>query len=115
MYLGERAEQCGLMGHCTHQFVAEGNGNIYPCDFYCTDEWLLGNINSESLEAMANSQKAKDFIMESLPVRKECKECRFYPLCRAGGCKRNKESEDYCIAYKRFFGACMPLFRVFRK
>ena len=42
MYLGEKPEQCGLMGHCTHQFVAEGNGNIYPCDFYCTDEWLLG-------------------------------------------------------------------------
>ena len=115
MYLGERAEQCGLMGHCTHQFVAEGNGNIYPCDFYCTDEWLLGNINESSLESMANGDKAKQFIMESLGVRKECKECRFYPICRAGGCKRNKESEDYCQAYKRFFGACLPLFRMFRK
>ena len=115
MYLGERAEQCGLMGHCTHQFVAEGNGNIYPCDFYCTDEWLLGNINSDSLENMANSQKAKDFIMESLPVKEECKKCRFYPLCRAGGCKRNRESENYCVAYKRFFSACLPLFRAFRK
>lgn len=115
MYLGERAEQCGLMGHCTHQFVAEGNGNIYPCDFYCTDEWLLGNINSDSLENMANSQKAKNFIMESLPVKEECKKCRFYPLCRAGGCKRNRESENYCVAYNRFFGACLPLFRAFRK
>ena len=115
MFLGERAEQCGLMGHCTHQFVAEGNGNIYPCDFYCTDEWLLGNINESSLESMAKGEKAKAFIMESLGVRQECKECKFYPICRAGGCKRNKESEDYCVAYKRFFSACLPLFRAFRK
>ena len=115
MYLGERAEQCGLMGHCTHQFVAEGNGNIYPCDFYCTDEWLLGNINESSLEEMAKGEKAKAFIMESLPVPQKCKECRFMPLCRAGGCKRNRESADYCESYKRFFSACLPLFRVFTK
>ena len=115
MYLGERAEQCGLMGHCTHQFVAEGNGNIYPCDFYCTDEWLLGNINESSLEAMAKGEKAKQFIMESLPVPQKCKDCRFMPLCRAGGCKRNRESADYCESYKRFFSACLPLFRMFRR
>ncbi len=115
MFLGERAEQCGLMGHCTHQFVAEGNGNIYPCDFYCTDEWLLGNINEDSLESMAKGEKAKAFIMESLGVREECKNCKYYPICRAGGCKRNRESEDYCVAYKRFFSACLPLFRAFRK
>lgn len=115
MFLGERAEQCGLMGHCTHQFVAEGNGNIYPCDFYCTDQWLLGNINDDSLESMAKGDKAKQFIMESLGVRKECKECKYYPICRGGGCKRNRESEDYCLAYKRFFSACLPLFRAFRK
>ena len=46
-FLGNPTEQCGMCGHCMHQFVAEGNGNIYPCDFYCTDEWLLGNINDE--------------------------------------------------------------------
>lgn len=113
MYLGERAEQCGLMGYCTHQFVAEGNGNIYPCDFYCTDEWLLGNINEQSLEEMAKSEKAETFIKESLTVPERCKACKFYPICRAGGCKRNRESEDYCLAYKRFFSACLPLFRAF--
>ena len=66
IYLGDGAEQCGLMGHCTHQFVAEGNGNIYPCDFYCSDEWCLGNINEQTLEEMAKSKKAFEFIKESL-------------------------------------------------
>ncbi len=115
MYLGERPEQCGLCGFCTHQFVAEGNGNIYPCDFYCTDEWLLGSINSMSLEEMANSEKARNFIRESLTVSDECKKCRFYPLCRAGGCKRQRTDRDYCKAYKKFYSSCLPLFRMFSK
>lgn len=115
MYLGERPEQCGLCGFCTHQFVAEGNGNIYPCDFYCTDEWLLGNINEKSLEEMANGQVAHDFIKESLQVSQKCKQCRFYPLCRQGGCKRTRESADYCDSYKKFFSSCLPLFRLFGK
>ena len=42
-----------------------------------------------------------------------CKACRLYPICRAGGCKRTQLSEDYCEAYKKFFTACLPLFRVF--
>ena len=115
LYLGERAEQCGMCGHCTHQFVCEGNGNIYPCDFYCTDEWLLGNINDTDLEVMAGSEKARDFLRESLNVSEECKKCPYYPLCRAGGCKRSRTDRDYCEAYKGFFEACLPLFRIFRK
>ena len=113
MYVGRQPEQCGVCGHCMHQFVVEGNGNVYPCDFYCLDEWLLGNINSDELEAMANSKKAADFIRESLPVDPKCKACRYYPLCRGGGCKRSRADRDYCEAYKKFFSSCLPLFRVF--
>ncbi len=115
MYLGEKPEQCGLCGYCSHQFVAEGNGNIYPCDFYCTDEWLLGNINETELSEMANCDKANEFLKESLTVPEKCKECRFYPLCRAGGCKRQRNDRDYCDAYKKFFSSCLPLFRAFQR
>lgn len=112
-YLRQPTEQCGIMGHCTHQFVSEANGNIYPCDFYCTDKYLLGNINVTDLSEMVNSKIARDFIRESLIVPERCKKCNVYPVCRAGGCKRTQLSEDYCNAYKRFFNACLPLFRVF--
>lgn len=113
LYLGQGTEQCGIEGHCTHQFVSESNGNIYPCDFYCTDEYLLGNINETDFFTMANSKKATDFIRESLIIPEKCKKCRIYPMCRAGGCKRTRQSEDYCEAYKKFFSSCLPLFRVF--
>lgn len=115
MYLGEKPEQCGLCGFCTHQFVAEGNGNIYPCDFYCTDKWLLGNINNTELSDMAHGDKAIEFIKESLNTDEQCKQCPFYPLCRAGGCKRQREDRNYCEAYKKFFSSCLPLFRLFQK
>lgn len=113
LYLNQPSEQCGMQGHCSHQFVAESNGNIYPCDFYCTDEYLLGNINDSSFYELANCDKAKNFILESLGIPQKCRECKFYAVCRGGGCKRTQLSEDYCMAYKKFFSACLPLFRVF--
>ena len=114
LYLGQKTEQCGICGHCTHQFVCESSGNIYPCDFYCTDEYLLGNIKDSDFCEMANSDTARSFIMESLSLDERCKSCKVFPLCRGGGCKRLKESEDYCLSYKTFFENCLPLFRVFR-
>lgn len=113
LYLGHPTEQCGIKGHCSHQFVAEANGNIYPCDFYCTDEYFLGNIKETDFLQMEKSDTARQFIRESLKVPDRCKNCNVYPMCRAGGCKRTQQSEDYCKAYKRFFNACLPLFRVF--
>lgn len=113
LFLGQQTEQCGILGYCAHQFVAESNGNIYPCDFYCTDDYLLGNIADSDFTAMANSETAVSFIRESLSVPERCQSCKVYPLCRAGGCKRTRQSADYCAAYKKFFSSCLPLFRVF--
>lgn len=113
LFLGQRAEQCGMEGHCTHQFVIEGNGNVYPCDFYCTDEWLLGNIADTDFCELAHSDKAIQFISESLDVPERCKQCSYYKVCRGGGCKRSRSDRDYCAAYKTFFSSCLPLFRVF--
>lgn len=112
-YLRQPTEQCGIMGHCTHQYVSEANGNIYPCDFYCTDEYLLGNIKETDFLTMEKSEAAKSFIRESLRIPDRCKACNIYGICRGGGCKRTQLSEDYCKAYKRFFNSCLPLFRVF--
>ena len=45
-----------MCGHCMHQFVAEGNGNIYPCDFYCDIDFSQFNLNEES-EFAGNSHE----------------------------------------------------------
>lgn len=115
LFSGGQAEQCGLCGYCMHQFVAESNGNIYPCDFYCTDEWLLGSINDSDFDELAHCEKAISFLKESLKTEEKCKKCSYYPLCRGGGCKRTRADRDYCEAYKSFFRTCLPLFAFFRK
>lgn len=113
LYLGGRAEQCGVSGHCSPQFVVEGDGSVFPCDFYCIDEWKLGNINSISFDEMARSDRIFEFIRKSYEIKAECRDCEFFQMCRGGGCKRNRADRDYCMAYKKFFNTCLPLFKVF--
>jgi len=107
MATGRRAEQCGLYGHCGIQFIVEGNGDVFPCDFYCLDEWLLGNVNETGFKDLIRTPRAKQFIEESIPVRPECKTCSFYRLC-LGGCKRYLSDLDYCKVMKTFFQAVLP-------
>lgn len=111
------AEQCGICGHCMHQFVTESNGNVYPCDFYCVDEWLLGNINDEnqSFRMLADCDRAIEFLRESFKVQEKCKNCDIFSFCRGGGCKRQRRDRDYCEAYQRFFRTCLPSFNAFVK
>ena len=98
-----------MQGRCSVQFVVEGNGEVYPCDFYVLDEGLLGKIGETSLAEMQTSAKAKRFIAESVPLPQECRSCRYVPLCR-NGCKRERVAAGeeakrlyYCPAVKGFF------------
>lgn len=98
----QHAEQCGMEGHCCHQFVIEGDGMVYPCDFFCLDEYAMGNINETDFFALAKHPIAQKFIKESLIIEDKCKKCIYFRLCR-GGCKREKIDIDKCEAYKKFF------------
>ena len=103
----EQAEQCGMNGHCTHQFVVEADGSVYPCDFYCTDDYYLGNISTDDFSSLEHSPRAVAFIRESLEIPEQCKKCEFYMMCK-GGCKRERRDLDKCTAYKTFFRLALP-------
>ncbi|MFW5780833.1 MAG: radical SAM protein [Bacillota bacterium] len=100
------AEQCGMNGHCSYQFVIEANGNVYPCDFYCLDEYITGNINNQDFKELSKNTKAVNFIKESISLEPKCKLCKYYKLCR-GGCKRERKDIEFCKAYKIFFKECI--------
>lgn len=104
MFCGESAEQCGMQGHCNIQFVVEGNGDVYPCDFYCLDEYLLGNIKTDSFDMLSRSMSAKSFLSDTAGFDAECRTCRCFKLCRSG-CRRYKKqgSYIYCRAFKDFY------------
>ena len=110
MLNGYLPEMCGAMGYCTGQLVVEGNGNCYPCDFYCDDAHLLGNIRTASLEEMSNCPVMRKFVEESYSVDEICRSCPVIGLCR-GGCRRERDTGNtgmlhrnlYCEGRKKFF------------
>jgi len=111
MMMGMPPEQCSMNGHCTVQYVVEGDGGVYPCDFYVYDEWRLGTIGKESLAEMRNSDTAKRFIEESLVLPDKCRACIYLSICR-NGCKRDRAGEErinyYCEAWANFFNYAIP-------
>lgn len=112
MLLGEAPEMCAMRGACSPGYLVEANGNVYPCDFYALDEWLLGNINGDSFFKLAKSDAALRFLSSSRPVDRACAACEWYALCR-GGCRRDREPfvdgapglNRLCAGYRRFFAA----------
>lgn len=112
MAAGYQPESCGMSGRCTCYFVVEGNGNVYPCDFYASDEWLLGTVHDRFQDLM-EGEKARRFVTCSLPVDPKCSACKHLFLCR-GGCRRWREPfvdgepslNCLCGAYEIFFEHC---------
>ena len=110
MLLGAPPENCAMQGRCSCNLVIEGDGSVYPCDFYVLDEFRLGNIHSDTLPAMLKSDIAYTFVSKSLDIAPDCKACKWAALCR-GGCRRDREARldgpleknRFCEAYERFF------------
>jgi len=109
MVAGYAPEACNMRGQCTVNLVIEGGGNVYPCDFYALDPWLLGRVGVDSLSDMLASDRGKEFVEESLPVPEACLTCPYYPFCR-NGCKRDRvrtpDGENqlyYCESYRQFY------------
>lgn len=108
MMRGYPPESCGMAGVCSLQYVVEADGGVYPCDFYVTDAYLIGNLNTDSFPEIDQNRKSIGFIEQSHASHEQCGSCQWYPLCR-GGCRRDRETQQgiglnyYCNAYKAFF------------
>ena len=108
--MGRPPENCAMNGVCSCYFLIEGDGSVFPCDFYVLDEWKLGNVNKDSFARMLNSETAHKFVEVSRHVDEKCLKCKWQKICR-GGCRRDREPiidgkpslNKYCSAYKDFF------------
>jgi len=98
---GYEPDMCGMRGICSIQFVIEADGTVYPCDFYCLDDYVLGNIREASFRELYESACGREFLLESANIHPDCKVCRFFPLCRSG-CKRERQNGKsiYCLSYQ---------------
>lgn len=104
MLVGYPPEACDMAGVCSIQYVAESNGDIYPCDFYCLDSYLLGNITRDPIVSLDARRSALRFIEDSPNSLDDCIGCPWKALCR-GGCKRYRNEEGYrfCASMESFF------------
>lgn len=115
MLLGGPPESCGLSGRCINQHVVESDGGVYPCDFYVLDEYRLGNLNTDSFAQIEQRYDALDFADPAGFIRPECRECRWFRLCR-GGCRRDRQGaalsqigeNRLCPAFQMFFEHAVP-------
>ena len=109
---------CGIDGHCRNQFVIEADGSVYPCDFYCFDEYKTGNLAESPLQELTNSGRALGFINEKPELPPLCAECNYFPACR-GGCKRMRNvmyTTGAVCGFRIFLEKCLgPLETTVRK
>ena len=99
---------CGIHGRCQPQLVVEADGNVYPCDFYCLDEYRVGNILDNSLEEILSAGRLSP-VQKREPLPKLCGSCPYLAFC-GGGCKRMQREiactdRDSVCGYREFLNA----------
>jgi len=115
---GYPPEQCGTLGFCTGQFVVEADGSVFPCDFYCVDNWKIGSILNSSFYELYNApnmQKFRESSHYASSTENKCRDCKVYYLCR-GGCRRDRDNSIdgvagdnvYCGALYNFYCYAEP-------
>ena len=106
MLAGGQPDSCAMAGICGNALMMESDGSLYPCDFYGTDEWLLGNIGEHSFLKILKSGKETAFLEASHSVPSQCRDCPWYRLCR-NGCRRERDRQTgihrHCEAHRMFF------------
>src|SRR5699024_5087283 len=115
--MGLPAGTCATSGSCGAYAVVEGDGSVYPCDFFALDEWKLGNIHQTPLAALSAGRREQEFLQEGLDHPAPCAACRWQALCQ-GGCKRDwttgaqgGRQNYYCAAFQKFFAHAEPRLR----
>jgi len=111
-WYGEPHGICVFSPACGSALVIEHNGDIYSCDHFVDRDHLLGNILTESLTGLVNSERQRQFGLskrENLP--NYCRKCAVLFACR-GECIKNRFSVTpdgepglnyLCEGYRMFF------------
>lgn len=107
--IGLIPECCEHQNSCGNYLLIEYNGDVYPCDFFVTKEWRLGNIYEDSIEEIIEKPRYKEFAILRQHAREECEQCKWLGFCQRGCTKfrylpqMNYDAINYlCEAYKIF-------------
>lgn len=108
-YINEDPGFCVISNECANTLVIEENGDLFPCDFFMSDRWKLGNIGLNDLESITKSDMYREFMRLKLILPNKCKTCKWKSKCY-GGCPRNRNYNNgeynvdyFCEAYFDFY------------
>ncbi len=110
-FFGLPPECCEYREDCSNLVTIEWNGDVYPCDFYVTEEYRMGNVRKSTLEQMLNGPEFRKFVRRAEALPPMCDGCEWLKVCH-GGCYRHRaklgieqqETPYLCEAKKRIFG-----------
>lgn len=92
---------CGIHGRCQPQLVVEADGSVYPCDFYCLEQYRVGSILDDALEDLLEAARFSP-AQQPQPLPPLCGGCPYLSFCN-GGCKRMRR-EIACAGEGNFCG-----------
>ena len=101
---------CGMDGKCRPQLVVEADGSAYPCDFYCLDEYRLGNLSENTVDELLSSENVNKFLNINNERSELCKGCPYIRFC-GGNCRRMRseicigKDKNFC-GYREFLDNC---------
>jgi len=108
---------CIFKQRCGGVPVVEHTGDFYSCDHYVTSDYLLGNINDNSLSYFLDSERQISFGEAKLNTLPQyCLKCEVRSMCN-GECPKNRFVKTptgepglnyLCSGYKYFFNHCRP-------
>ncbi|MCR5179959.1 MAG: anaerobic sulfatase-maturation protein [Bacteroidaceae bacterium] len=116
-WAGQPPGVCSMGATCGHAAVIEHNGDVYSCDHFVFPEYLLGNINSDTITSMLYSPRQHAFGQskrDALPG--QCLQCPWLFACN-GGCPKDRfrSAADgtpglnyLCEDYRQFFSHVAP-------
>lgn len=105
-----RPTSCGMDGKCRPQLVVEADGSAYPCDFYCLDEYRLGNLAEKNVDELLASDNVNKFLNLNNEKSELCKGCPYIRFC-GGNCRRMRSEicigndKNFC-GYREFLDNC---------
>lgn len=116
-WCGVELPNCVFADVCGNGPAMEACGDIYMCDHFVYPEYLLGNMNAESLESLLLSTRLQNFGQNKLAgLPKVCSDCEYIGIC-AGECPKNRIARTpqgergwnyLCPGLKHFFKHVAP-------
>ncbi len=114
------ATLCVLQETCGHSLAMEHNGDVYACDHFVVPEHRLGNITTDTFQAMLTTPRQRTFgeaKRDALPST--CRRCPVRFVCN-GGCPKDRFATTpdgepglnyLCPSFRTFFSHIDPYMR----